>query len=79
MQHNFNVDVKYFLGGDNIVKQNVDVRMFASDRGVFLWQLADALGVSEATLMRKLRKPLADAEREKYFNMIDALSKGDNN
>ncbi len=50
--------------------------MYASDKGIFLWQIADALGISEATLMRKLRKPLSDSEREKYLNTIEKLSSG---
>ena len=67
---------KYFLRGDLIIKQNLDVRVYASDRGVFLWQIAEEMGVSEATLTRKLRKPLPETEREKIFSVIDELTNG---
>ena len=41
-----------------MIKKNVDVRKAAKDSGVFLWEIADKLGVSEPTLNRWLRKDL---------------------
>ncbi len=52
---------------------NMDVRMTARMGAVPLWQLADALNMSEPTLYRKLRKPLTDAERQKYFSAINKI------
>ena len=36
-----------------MIKKNVDVRKAAKDSGVFLWEIADKLGVSEPTVNRK--------------------------
>ena len=36
-----------------MIKKNVDVRKAAKDSGVFLWKIADKLGVSEPTVNRK--------------------------
>ena len=33
-----------------MIKKNVDVRKAAKDSGVFLWEIADKLGVSEPTV-----------------------------
>lgn len=68
--------MEIILRGDLIIKQNLDIRALASDSGVFLWEVADALGISEATLTRKLRKPLPETEREKIFSVIDELTNG---
>lgn len=44
---------------------NIDVRRAAAGNGVRLWQVADALGIADAQLSRKLRKELPDDEKEK--------------
>lgn len=43
--------------------ENEGVRLVAAGYGVKLWELADALGISEATITRKLRKPLTEDEK----------------
>ena len=46
-----------------MIKKNVDVRKAAKDSGVFLWEIADKLGVSEPTLNRWLRKEMSDSQK----------------
>ena len=46
-----------------MIKKNVDVRKAAKDSGVFLWEIADKLGVSEPTLNRWLRKEMPDSQK----------------
>lgn len=53
---------------------NIDVRRAAAGNGVRLWQVADALGIADAQLSRKLRKELPDDEKQKIFEIIREIS-----
>ncbi len=53
---------------------NIDVRRAAAGNGVRLWQVADALGIADAQLSRKLRKELPDEEKQKIFEIIRNIS-----
>lgn len=53
---------------------NVDVRRTAAGNGVRLWQIADALGISDCSLSRKLRKELSAEEKTAVFAIIRNLS-----
>lgn len=53
---------------------NVDVRRTAAGNGVRLWQIADALGISDCSLSRKLRKELSAEEKAAVFAIIQNLS-----
>jgi len=53
---------------------NVGVRAAAKDRGVCLWEIADVLGISEASITRKLRKELSESERDKFLDIIDEIA-----
>ena len=53
---------------------NVDVRRTAAGNGVRLWQIADALGISDCSLSRKLRKELSAEEKAAAFAIIRNLS-----
>lgn len=54
-------------------KANSDIRTKAKTAGVFLYQVADFLGISEPTLTRKLRRELAEQDKETFFNAIDSI------
>ena len=56
-----------------MLRANSDVRSHAKEAGVFLYQIADAIGVSEPTIIRKLRYELSKEEKEKYFGIIDSI------
>ena len=49
---------------------NQDIRRTAAGAGVKLWQIADALGIVDCSLSRKLRKELSQEEKEKIFAII---------
>lgn len=49
---------------------NVDIRRVAAGNGVRLWQIADALGISDAQFSRKLRREISTEEKEKVFEII---------
>ncbi len=53
---------------------NQDIRRTAAGAGVKLWQIADALGITDSSFSRKLRKELPPEEKEKIFSIIERLS-----
>lgn len=54
--------------------ENTEIRQAAKKRGVKLWQLADALNVSEATMTRMLRKELVDEKRSQILAVLDQIA-----
>lgn len=52
---------------------NKDIRNLLKEKGIFNWQLADKLGISEATLTRKLRRELPTEEKEKLIKVIKKM------
>ena len=57
--------------------QNLDLRKSAKAAGIPLWRIADAIGVSEPTMTRKLRRELPEKEKRKILDIISALAKED--
>ena len=53
---------------------NQDIRRTAAGAGVKLWQIAEALGISDCNFSRKLRKELPQEEKERIFGIIRELS-----
>lgn len=53
---------------------NSDVREYAKERGVKLWELAAFMKVSDMTITRKLRVVLSDADKAKLLAHIDAIA-----
>lgn len=56
--------------------KNLDIRRAAAGNGVRLWQIAEALGIADCNLSRKLRKELPDEEKKAIFAIIQDLSQG---
>ena len=50
--------------------KNLDIRRAAAGNGVRLWQIAEALGIADCNLSRKLRKELPDEEKKTIFAII---------
>ena len=53
---------------------NTDIREAAKKGGICLWQVAEAIGISDASFSRKLRRELPDAERERVMGAIEKLA-----
>lgn len=53
---------------------NQDIRRTAAGAGVKLWQVAEALGIADCSLSRKLRREMPAEEKEKIFGIIRELS-----
>lgn len=55
------------------MRKNKDIRQTAKEQGVYLWQIADRLGIHDSNFSRKLRKELPDKEKERIFQIIDEI------
>lgn len=53
---------------------NKDIKLAAAGAGVRMWQIADALGILDCNLSRKLRHELPEEEKAKIFGIIKNLS-----
>lgn len=53
---------------------NQIIREAAKANGVFLWQIAEKVGVNDGNFSRKLRKELPENERERILRIIDELA-----
>lgn len=53
---------------------NAEIRKAAGGAGVKLWQIAEELGIADATFSRKLRHELRNEEREQIMEIIRRLS-----
>lgn len=57
---------------------NADIRIWAFQNNVKMYQIADKLGIHYATLNGKLRKALSIEDKQKIFSIIDELKEGGN-
>lgn len=58
---------------------NVDIRNTAKKSGVFLYELAERLGISEPTMTRLLRKELNDNKKQELLSNIADIASEKNN
>lgn len=58
---------------------NKTIRQLAKEKNVKLWQIADALGINDGNLSRKLRKELPQEEQKRIISIINELAEGDLN
>lgn len=54
--------------------KNSEIRAFAKNNGVKLWEIADKLGIQDSAFSRKLRRELSPEEKEKVLAIIDRLA-----
>ena len=55
------------------IMQNQAIRTTAKEKCVKLWEIAEALEISEPTMTRKLRHELPEAEKTKILAIIDEI------
>lgn len=53
---------------------NRDIRNAAKEAHVFLWQIADRIGVNDGNFSRRLRKELSPEEKERIMTIIEELA-----
>ena len=55
--------------------KTLELRKAAKAAGIPLWRIADAIGVGEATMTRKLRHELPENEKKQLLNLIKQLAR----
>ncbi len=55
--------------------KNVRVRDALKKHGVFLWEVAKAMHVSESTMTRMMREELQKGEQDKMIKIIEEIAK----
>lgn len=58
-----------------MIKRNTEVRAAAKSAGVFLYEIAEKLDVSEPTFNRYLRKELSDVWKAKALAAIEEIKR----
>ncbi len=53
---------------------NQEIRKAAKEKGVKLWEVAEALKIQESGLSRKLRHELPEEEKTKILALIDEIA-----
>lgn len=59
--------------------ENLEIRSKLKEKNVFQWQVAKSMGISEMTLVRKLREELTEEEKQKILSVIDKIAVEKNN
>jgi hypothetical protein len=54
--------------------ENKELRAYAKEKNVFLWQIADALNIAEPTLLRWLRFPLPEDKKAAFIHAVDSIA-----
>lgn len=54
---------------------NKDIRKYAEQHNVRLWQIANKLGINDGNFSRKLRVELPEDKKVEIYKIIDELSK----
>lgn len=55
------------------MKPNQDIRNAVEENGFKSWELAEALGIYDGNLSRKLRRELPTDQKEHIFRVIDRM------
>lgn len=56
------------------MRANQTFRREAKQKGVFLWEVADELQISESYLSRILRKELPESKRAAFLHALDTVA-----
>ncbi len=58
-----------------MMKRNNDIRAAAKANGVYLYEIAEKIGVSEPTLIRYLRKEVSGSMKAKALEAIEEIKR----
>ena len=53
---------------------NLELKQYCQARGVFLWELGEAVGLRDTNFSKILRKPLSAEKEQEYRKIIDELA-----
>lgn len=54
---------------------NEDIRKYAKESNVKMWQIANVLNINDGNFSRKLRFELSEFEKQKIIQIIESLKK----
>lgn len=54
--------------------KNYDVREYAVKNGVYLYEIAEQLGMNDSNFSRKLRKEFTHDEKARIFQIIETIA-----
>lgn len=54
--------------------KNIEIRNEAAKNGLRLWEVAEALGITDSTFSRKLRRELPSEQRDHILRMIGKIA-----
>ena len=60
-----------------MIKLNRDIRDYAAAHGIWLWRVAERVGLSDYRLSRLMRRELSPDFKAKLFEAIDQLATED--
>lgn len=52
---------------------NKEVRTYAKEKGIYLWEIAEALHINDGNFSRRLRKELPEAQKQEIIQIVDEL------
>lgn len=55
---------------------NMDIKREAAGAGVKLWEIAEAMGIADCSLSRKLRREMDAEEKQRVRQIIRQISEG---
>ncbi len=55
--------------------QNSDLKEIIKDKKIYLWEVADEMGVAESTLLRWIRYPLEEEKREAFLEAVKRIER----
>ena len=56
--------------------KNIDIRVYAIERNVKLWQIAKELHITDSSFSRRLREELSKEAKQQIYEIIDKLADG---
>lgn len=56
------------------MKSNNEIRSKAKEKGIKLWEIAEAMGMQDSAFSRKLRHELPEEEKTKILALIDEIA-----
>lgn len=57
------------------MQTNLEVRNAAKNAGVRLWEVAEAIGITDGMFSRRLRHELSVSERDRILKIIEEIAK----
>ena len=51
-----------------------EIKQLAKNAGIYMWQIAEKLEITDSTFSRKLRRPLSEADTAKVLAAIEQLA-----